>query len=146
MFALLRIGHNHRVEGLRHEARALHHAPTDHDPRRTVPTPPVDGRSPSPDPALLAELLQLRAQNSQLALALETRAVIDQARGMVMALAPCTGDRAWELLVGVSQHCNIKLRTVAAALVATAEDKPLPADIQRELRRALRRLHAADRP
>jgi hypothetical protein len=101
---------------------------------------------PPPDPALLAELLQLRAQNSQLALALETRAVIDQARGMVMALAPCTGDRAWDLLVGVSQHCNIKLRTVAAALVATAEDKPLPADIQRELRRALRRLHAADRP
>lgn len=79
-------------------------------------------------------------------LALETRAVIDQARGMVMALAPCTGERAWDLLVGVSQHCNIKLRVVAAALVATTEDQTLPADIRRELRRALRRLHAADRP
>ncbi|WP_033286354.1 ANTAR domain-containing protein [Streptomyces sp. NRRL F-525] len=129
----------------------MRHAPcTTHQPTTTLEDRslhPLLAAVPSPpDPALLAELLQLRAQNSQLALALETRAVIDQARGMVMALAPCTGDRAWELLVGVSQHCNIKLRTVAAALVATAEDKPLPADIQRELRRALRRLHAADRP
>ena len=129
---------------MRHAPCTTHQPTTTHEERSlhpllaAVPSPP--------DPALLAELLQLRAQNSQLALALETRAVIDQARGMVMALAPCTGDRAWELLVGVSQHCNIKLRTVAAALVATAEDKPLPADIQRELRRALRRLHAADRP
>ncbi|MFF5305720.1 ANTAR domain-containing protein [Streptomyces sp. NPDC013161] len=129
----------------------MRHAPcTTHQPTTTREErslrPLLTTVPPPPDPALLAELLQLRAQNSQLALALETRAVIDQARGMVMALAPCTGDRAWDLLVGVSQHCNIKLRTVAAALVATTEDKTLPADIQRELRRALRRLHAADRP
>ena len=129
---------------MRHAPCTTHQPTTTHEERSLRPL--LTAVPPPPDPALLAELLQLRAQNSQLALALETRAVIDQARGMVMALAPCTGDRAWELLVGVSQHCNIKLRTVAAALVATAEDKPLPADIQRELRRALRRLHAADRP
>lgn len=129
---------------MRHAPCTTHQPTTTHEERSLHPL--LTAVPPPPDPALLAELLRLRAQNSQLALALETRAVIDQARGMVMALAPCTGDRAWELLVGVSQHCNIKLRTVAAALVATAEDKPLPADIQRELRRALRRLHAADRP
>ena len=129
---------------MRHAPCTTHQPTTTHEERPLRPL--LTAVPPPPDPALLAELLQLRAQNSQLALALETRAVIDQARGMVMALAPCTGDRAWDLLVGVSQHCNIKLRTVAAALVATTEDKTLPADIQRELRRALRRLHAADRP
>ncbi|MFF6991408.1 ANTAR domain-containing protein [Streptomyces sp. NPDC010273] len=107
-------------------------------PQLTVVPPPAETD-------LLAELGQLRAQNAQLMLALETRAVIDQARGMVMALAPCSGDRAWDLLVDVSQHCNIKLRMVATALVATTADEALPATIQRELRRALRLLHAADR-
>ncbi|MGF0173358.1 ANTAR domain-containing protein [Streptomyces sp. Marseille-Q5077] len=71
--------------------------------------------------------------------------MIDQARGMVMALAPCSSDRAWDLLVDVSQHGNIKLRDVAAALLVTTRDRTLPEPIQRELRRALRRLHAADR-
>ena len=97
------------------------------------------------DAALLAEVVELRARNEQLGRALATRAVIDQARGMVMALAPCSSERAWDLLVGVSQHCNVKLRVVAAALVATTKDESLPEQMQRELRRALRRLHAADR-
>lgn len=97
------------------------------------------------DADLLAEVGELRARNEQLGRALATRAVIDQARGMVMVLAPCSSERAWDLLVGVSQRCNIKLRDVAAALVATTQDETLPEQIQRELRRALRRLHAADR-
>ncbi|ANS70686.1 hypothetical protein SLINC_8462 [Streptomyces lincolnensis] len=97
------------------------------------------------DAALLAEVAELRARNEQLGRALATRAVIDQARGMVMVLAPCSSERAWDLLVGVSQRCNTKLRDVAAALVATTRDETLPEPIQRELRRELRRLHAADR-
>jgi AmiR/NasT family two-component response regulator len=95
--------------------------------------------------ALLTEVVELRARNEQLGRALASRAVIDQARGMVMALAPCPSDRAWDLLVDVSQHCNIKLRDVAAALVATTKDEALPEPIQRELRRGLRCLHLADR-
>ncbi|MEV5777909.1 ANTAR domain-containing protein [Streptomyces antimycoticus] len=97
------------------------------------------------DAALLAEVAELRSRSEQLGQALESRAVIDQARGMVMVLAPCSSNRAWDLLVDVSQHCNIKLRDVAAALVATTKDRRLPEPIQRELRRALRRLHMADR-
>ncbi|MEV4448268.1 ANTAR domain-containing protein [Streptomyces mirabilis] len=97
------------------------------------------------DAALAVEVLELRAQNEQLSRALKSRAVIDQARGMVMALAPCSSERAWDLLVDVSQHCNVKLRNVAAALVATTQDEPLPEQIQRELPGALRRLHATDR-
>ncbi|WP_329362132.1 ANTAR domain-containing protein [Streptomyces sp. NBC_01483] len=97
------------------------------------------------DTALAAEVLELRATNEQLGHALASRAVIDQARGMVMALAPCSTARAWDLLVDVSQHCNVKLRDVAAALVATTTGEALPEQLQRELRRALRRAHAADR-
>ncbi|MER6209030.1 ANTAR domain-containing protein [Streptomyces sp. NPDC001642] len=119
---------------------------TTHQPTTTRAERPQLTVAPSPaETDLLTELDQLRSQNAQLLLALETRAVIDQARGMVMALAPCSGDRAWDLLVDVSQHCNIKLRVVATALVATTADEALPAPIQRELRRALRLLHAADR-
>lgn len=104
---------------------------------RTVPS--------AGDAALLAEVVELRATNQQLGRAMASRAVIDQARGMVMALAPCSSENAWDLLVGVSQHCNIKLRDVAAALVATTKGRTLPEPIRRELRRALRRFHAADR-
>ncbi|WP_266630514.1 ANTAR domain-containing protein [Streptomyces sp. NBC_01719] len=70
--------------------------------------------------------------------------MIDQARGMVMALAPCSSERAWDLLVDVSQHCNVRLRNVTAPLVATTQDEPLPEQIQRELPAALRRLHATE--
>jgi AmiR/NasT family two-component response regulator len=97
------------------------------------------------DAALAVELLELRAENEQLSRALESRAVIDQARGMVMVLAPCSSEGAWDLMVDISQHCNVKLRSVAAALVATTQDEPLPEQIQRELPGALRRLHATER-
>jgi hypothetical protein len=97
------------------------------------------------DVALAVEILELRARVEQLGQALASCAVIDQARGMVMALAPCSSERAWDLLVDVSQHCNVKLRHVAVALVATTKDEALPEQLRRELRRALRRLHAAER-
>lgn len=97
------------------------------------------------DAALLAEVVELRTRNKQLEQALASRAVIDQARGMVMALAPCSSERAWDVLVDVSQHSNVKLRDVAAALVATTENETLPEPVRRELRQGLRRLHPADR-
>ncbi|MEV0552019.1 ANTAR domain-containing protein [Streptomyces sp. NPDC050597] len=97
------------------------------------------------DDALAVEVLQLRAKNEQLSQALVSRSVIDQARGMAMVLAPCSSERAWDLLVDVSQHCNVRLRDVAAALVETAKGQELPEAIRREWRRALRRLHAAER-
>jgi AmiR/NasT family two-component response regulator len=69
--------------------------------------------SSAADAALQTEVVELRVTNEQLKQALASHAVIDQARGMVMA--PCSSDRARDLLVDVSQHCNIKLRDVAAA-------------------------------
>ena len=84
------------------------------------------------------------ARRERLRRALSGRVVIDQACGMVMALTPCRRGAARNLLVDVSRQCDLKLREVAAALVATSEGEPLPGQIHRALRRALRRLHTAD--
>lgn len=86
-----------------------------------------------------------RAENDALRRAPADRAVIDQACGMVMVLTPCRRGAARHLLVDVSRQRNVKLRDVAAALVAAWEGEPLSWPMQRALRRALRRLHAEDR-
>jgi hypothetical protein len=92
-----------------------------------------------------AGLVALRAENDQLRRAPAGRAVIDQARGMVMVLTPCSRGTARNLLVDISRQCDTKLPEVAAAVVAAWEGKPLPERMQRALRRALRRFHAEDR-
>ncbi|MEU4350829.1 ANTAR domain-containing protein [Streptomyces sp. NPDC023838] len=97
------------------------------------------------DARLASRCVELLAENEQLRRAMESRAVIDQARGMVMVLAPCSRGEAWALLVDVSQHCNSKLREVARALVGTTDGEPLPATMRRALHHALRRHHAAKR-
>lgn len=52
--------------------------------------------------------------------AMENRAVIEQAKGIVMADRHCTADEAFTILSKLSQDTNRKLREVAAALVASA--------------------------
>ena len=91
------------------------------------------------------DVAALRTENDQLRRTMAGRAVIDQACGMVMVLTPCRRSAARGLLVDVARQCDLRLREVAAALVATTEDKSLPEQMHRALRRALRRLHAADR-
>jgi hypothetical protein len=59
--------------------------------------------------------------------------VIDQALGMIMAMAPCSRDDAWAFLGRVSQHSNTKLRAVREALVATTDGTPLPREVARTL-------------
>jgi len=53
----------------------------------------------------------------QLAHALETRPVIDQAKGILMRDRACTADEAFDLLVAASQRSNRKLRDIARDLV-----------------------------
>ncbi|MEU3615081.1 ANTAR domain-containing protein [Streptomyces sp. NPDC006872] len=91
------------------------------------------------------DVVALRAENDRLRRALAGRAVIDQACGMVMVLAPCRRGPARNLLVDMAQQCNAELPEVAAAMVAAWEGEPLPWRMQRALRRALRRLCADDR-
>ncbi|MBC9714621.1 ANTAR domain-containing protein [Streptomyces sp. TRM66268-LWL] len=87
----------------------------------------------------------LRAENETLRRALAGHALIDQARGMVMVLTPCSRGEARSLLVDVARQSGLKLREVAAAFVATSDGTQLPRRLHPALCRALQRLHAAQR-
>jgi GAF domain-containing protein len=52
--------------------------------------------------------------------AMESRAVIEQAKGIIMGERRCSADEAFAILTKLSQDTNRKLRDVAAALVASA--------------------------
>jgi GAF domain-containing protein len=62
-----------------------------------------------------------RAMADNLQRALESRAVIDQAKGILMERHKVTADQAFQLLAQVSMHRNEKLRDVAEALVLTGD-------------------------
>jgi GAF domain-containing protein len=53
----------------------------------------------------------------QLNQALDSRAVIDQATGIVMAQSGISAEQAFTMLARLSQNTNVKLRTIAAELV-----------------------------
>ena len=54
--------------------------------------------------------------------AMESRAIIEQAKGIIMGCRRCTPDEAFAILTKLSQDTNRKLRDVAAALVAQATE------------------------
>lgn len=58
--------------------------------------------------------------------ALESRAVIDQAKGMIMQALGCNPDEAFALLVRLSNDHNRKLRDLATAIVNRGLDPALP--------------------
>ncbi|MQA80288.1 MAG: ANTAR domain-containing protein [Streptosporangiales bacterium] len=62
---------------------------------------------------------------SHLATALESRGVIDQAKGILMARERCTADEAFVILRTTSQQRNTKLRTVAQDLVDRISRPPI---------------------
>jgi AmiR/NasT family two-component response regulator len=58
--------------------------------------------------------------------ALESRAVIDQAKGILMERHKFTADQAFQVLARVSMQSNQKLRVVADDLVTTGHLPSLP--------------------
>ena len=56
----------------------------------------------------------------QLDTAMQSRAVIEQAKGILMGQRQCTAQEAFDVLVELSQRSNRKLRAVAEALVDSA--------------------------
>jgi GAF domain-containing protein len=60
----------------------------------------------------------------QMQAAMKSRAVIEQAKGILMGQRRCTADEAFALLRKLSQDSNRKLREVAEALVAEAPSQP----------------------
>lgn len=63
----------------------------------------------------------------QMELAMKGRAVIEQAKGILMGERRCSAEEAFAILVRLSQDTNRKLRDVAAALVETAQAPAHPA-------------------
>jgi GAF domain-containing protein len=69
-----------------------------------------------------------RAQSlaSDLEVALQSRDVIGQAKGVIMSRTGCTADAAFEALRAESQRRNIKLREIADHVALTGEIPPVP--------------------
>ncbi|MFH8484999.1 ANTAR domain-containing protein [Streptomyces longisporoflavus] len=107
--------------------------------QRFSPCPAVPPRAPAPTPPPEAEVEKLRRENAQLHEALTSRPVVDQARGILMAVGACGPERAWEALVTTSQRTNIKLRRVAEMVVASTTEGQVPQPVAAQLRRSLER-------
>jgi GAF domain-containing protein len=60
----------------------------------------------------------------QMRRAMETRAVIEQAKGIIIAQQHCTPEHAFELLTRLSQTAHRKLRDCATDIVTTAAKSP----------------------
>lgn len=65
------------------------------------------------------KLAELTEQVEGLRTAMESRAAIEQAKGILIATTGCDAETAFSLLVQESQHSNRKLREVARDLVAS---------------------------
>lgn len=84
-------------------------------------------------------ILELEEEVDQLKEAVVSHAVVDQAIGMVVALGRVGPDEGWAVLKDVSQHTNIKLRSVAELILLWGRDGRMPPEIRAELEQALER-------
>jgi GAF domain-containing protein len=74
--------------------------------------------------ALAVRLAERTEMSAHLQSALASRAVIDQALGVLMGQQRCTADHAFETLRSISQNRNTKLRDVAAEIVTAISGQP----------------------
>ena len=68
---------------------------------------------------------QLGEQARHLRIAMESRAVIEQAKGVLMAQQGVDAEQAFEILRAASQRANRKLRDIAAGVVASTQHQPV---------------------
>ena len=73
---------------------------------------------------LAVRLAEHSEMSAHLQAALASRAVIDQALGIIMGQNRCTPDEAFEVLRTTSQNRNVKLRDIAAAIVTSVSGEP----------------------
>ena len=78
---------------------------------------PINGTSVS---GTEPDVEALRLENEHLRFALTSRAVIEQAKGMIMAERHCDADEAFCALRKLSQDTNVPVRDVARAFVYQA--------------------------
>ncbi|MFD5269671.1 anti-sigma factor antagonist [Streptomyces sp. NPDC058335] len=110
-------------------------AGTDPDPHHDddAPVPPEDHGG---EQDLRVEVVQLRR-------AMQTRPVIDLARGILMASFALSAQDAWRVLVDASQHTNTKLHHLAHDLVDAVEGDPPPEAVQEQVAAAVARVRSA---
>ncbi|MEU0114092.1 ANTAR domain-containing protein [Streptomyces bobili] len=110
----------------------------------TGPGPHRDGTGPSPEPpADGGREKDLRVEVVQLRRAMQTRPVIDLARGILMASFALSAQDAWRVLVDASQHTNTKLHHLAHDLVGAVEGDPPPEAVQEQVAAAVARVRSA---
>jgi ANTAR domain len=106
----------------------------------------MDGRPADATTAELAKLLHLREltgrlqdENQHLATALETRVVIEQAKGMLAERLQITLDQAFAILRHAARSNRVELRKLAAAVVTSPTTPP-------EVEQAVRSRPGPDEP
>jgi GAF domain-containing protein len=67
-----------------------------------------------------------RRQVENLQIALQSRAVIEQAKGIIMAQRKCDAETAFKMLRDLSMQENVKLYELAAQVVTSASNHPVP--------------------
>ncbi|MFF4212000.1 anti-sigma factor antagonist [Streptomyces sp. NPDC001796] len=102
----------------------------DLDPNSAPDLAPDRDLDPAGERDLHIELVQLRR-------AMQTRPVIDLARGVLMASFALSAQDAWDVLVTVSQKTNTKLHNVAEELVAAVNGDAPPGPLRLELAAAV---------
>src|SRR5262249_61863541 len=80
--------------------------------------------SAEPAEALAALVAKLSAELTGVRTAMRNRAVIEQAKGVLVERLRITPDQGFDHLVRLSQRTNIKLIEVAAAIVGTTAPDP----------------------
>jgi hypothetical protein len=79
----------------------------------------------------------LELEVAQLRTAMSSRAVIEQAKGVLMLLTGFADQAAFDLLTHISSHTHRKVRDIAQDLVDSATGRsPLPDDVKAILRDA----------
>lgn len=73
-----------------------------------------------------AEYVSAQRTAAQLQEAIRSRAVVDQAKGILMQLLECDGDEAFERLRKISQTQHVKLTEVARQVVETRAEPQQP--------------------
>ena len=96
----------------------------------------IDDREPTAT-ADVDRLHALEVEIAQLRTAMISRAVIEQAKGVLMLLTGCGDQVAFELLTHISSHTHRKVREIAQEVVDSATGRcPLPADVRAIIRDA----------
>ncbi|MEU9157597.1 ANTAR domain-containing protein [Streptomyces sp. NPDC048417] len=75
----------------------------------------------------------LRTEIGQLKRAMQTRPVIDLARGVLMASFGLNSEDAWSVLVETSQRTNTKLHHLAREMVGAVNGAPLPDRLRQQV-------------